>query len=199
MNFHLPELPYSMDYLEPVISAKTLEFHYLKHHQAYVNNLNKLTEGTDWTNDSLEELIRATEGGIFNNAAQVWNHTFYWQCMTKSGPGIKDPEFIKAIENSFVSIDSFKSQFLQAAITLFGSGWAWLIRDEEGKLNIMQGPNAWNPIRENSVPLLTCDVWEHAYYIDYQNRRPDYAESFWGLIDWKKVEDRFHANAHLLS
>lgn len=198
MNFKLPKLPYALDYLEPLISRRTLEFHYQKHHQSYVNNLNKLTEGNQWDHVSFEELIKGSEGGIYNNAAQVWNHAFYWECMSKDQEKIKDPDFIMAVEESFESIESFKNQFFQAAITLFGSGWAWLVKNEEGRLVIMQGPNAWNPIREEKTPLLTCDVWEHAYYLDYQNRRPDYLESFWGLVNWKKVEDRFHGGTHLL-
>lgn len=198
MNFQLPELPYAFDHLEPLISHETLEFHYTKHHQAYVNNLNKLTEGTDWVDVSFEELIRSTEGGIFNNAAQVWNHAFYWFSMSRNNYNIKDSEFKKAVEEAFGNIEGFKNNFMQAAITLFGSGWAWLVMNEEGKLSIMQGPNAWNPIREGAIPLLTCDVWEHAYYLDYKNRRPDYVESFWLLVDWKNVEERYHAKAHLL-
>jgi len=199
MRFHLPELPYGLDYLEPLISRKTVEFHYHKHHQAYVNNLNKLTDGTDWVNVSFEELMKAANGGIYNNAAQIWNHSFYWECMTRESHEISDPDFIMAIEESFESVESFQSQFIQAAVTLFGSGWAWLVKNQEGRLIIMQGPNAWNPILENHIPLLTCDVWEHAYYLDYQNRRPDYTESFLKLINWKRVEDRFHANSALLS
>lgn len=198
MNFKLPDLPYSRDFLEPVISAQTIDYHYGKHHKAYVDNLNKLTQGTDWKNASLEELIRTTEGGIFNNAAQVWNHAFYWHCMTMDSPGITSNDFKKALDDAFGSIESFKNHYIQAAVTLFGSGWAWLVLSPDGKLSIMQGPNAWNPIRENLIPLLTCDVWEHAYYLDYQNKRPDYTGSFWGLIDWKKVEARFHEKSHLL-
>jgi Fe-Mn family superoxide dismutase len=198
MNFLLPELPYPLDHLEPLISRETLDVHYNKHHQAYVNNLNKLTEGSDWKNKSFEELIRGTEGGIFNNASQVWNHAFYWYCMSKNNSRINDPDFKRAILEAFGSIKEFKDNFMQAAVTLFGSGWAWLVLNLEGKLSIMQGPNAWNPIREGCIPLLTCDVWEHAYYLDYKNRRPDYAESFWLLVDWKKVEERFHSRTHLL-
>ncbi len=198
MNFKLPELPYALDYLEPLISRRTLEFHYQQHHRSYVNNLNKLTEGNHWDHVSFEELIKGSEGGIYNNAAQVWNHAFYWECMSADKTEVKDPDFIMAIEESFENIDSFKNNFLQAAITLFGSGWAWLVKNDDGRLSIMQGPNAWNPLREEKIPLLTCDVWEHAYYLDYQNRRPEYIESFWQLVNWKKVEDRYHSGTHLL-
>ena len=175
-----------------------MEFHYARHHQAYVNNLNKLTEGTDWANVSFEELIKSTEGGIFNNASQVWNHAFFFYCMSGEPKEISDPSFLKAVEDNFGSIEGFKEQFMQAAVTLFGSGWVWLVINEVGNLNIMQGPNAWNPIREGLTPILTCDVWEHAYYLDYQNRRPDYLEAFWKLIDWQEVEKRYRAGSHLL-
>ena len=190
MSFQLPSLPYSMDALEPVISARTLEFHYLKHHQTYVNNLNKLTEGSDWSMKSLEELIRLTEGSIFNNAAQVWNHTFYWESLQSPKKSDPDGKLLSEILKNFGSLESFKEQFTQVSITIFGSGWAWFVKDPDGSLKIMQGPNAWNPIRENRKPLLTCDVWEHAYYLDYQNRRPDYVKAFWDLVNWKKVEER---------
>lgn len=198
MEFLLPELPYAFDHLEPLISSETLEIHYTKHHQTYINNLNKLTFGSDWKTKSFEELITSTEGGIFNNAAQVWNHAFYWYCMSRNNYQIKDQKFTQAVIDSFGSIEEMKNDFIQAAVTLFGSGWTWLVINSEGNLRIMQGPNAWNPIRENCIPLLVCDVWEHAYYLDYKNRRLDYAESFWQLVDWKKVEERFQAQSHLL-
>ncbi len=192
MSFQLSPLPFLMDALEPMISARTLEFHYLKHHQTYVNNLNKLTEGSDWAKKNLEELIRLTDGSIFNNAAQVWNHSFYWDSL--HSPKKSDPKgkLLQEIQKNFGSFESFKEQFSQVSITIFGSGWAWLVKGKEGSLKIMQGPNAWNPIRENLKPLLTCDVWEHAYYLDYQNRRPDYIKAFWELVNWEKVGERFN-------
>jgi Fe-Mn family superoxide dismutase len=190
MSFQLSPLPFKMDALEPVISSKTLEFHYLKHHQTYVTNLNKLTEGTEWADKSLEDIILRAEGGIFNNAAQVWNHSFYWESM--HSPAKSDPagELLSAIVKNFGSYDAFKEQFTLASLTLFGSGWAWLVKLHDGSLKILQGSNAWNPIRENMKPILTCDVWEHAYYIDYQNRRPDYVKSFFEVVNWVVVEKR---------
>jgi superoxide dismutase, Fe-Mn family len=190
MSFQLPPLPFPMNALEPAISSRTLEFHYQKHHQAYVNNLNKFTEGSDWVAKSLEDIINQAEGGIFNNAAQVWNHTFYWESL--HSPQKSEPKglVLKEIEKHFGSMDSFKEQFAQASITLFGSGWAWLVKLPDESLKILQGTNAWNPLRENMTPLLTCDVWEHAYYLDYQNRRPDYVKAFWDLVNWDKVEER---------
>ena len=190
MTHALPKLPYDEKALEPVISAKTLEFHYGKHHQAYVNNLNKLLPGSPFENASLEEIIRKAEGGIFNNGAQVWNHTFYWESLSPKGGGEPKGKLMEAIEDSFGSFDKFKEEFSQAAATLFGSGWAWLVKNEEGRLEIVKESNAGNPLRSGKTPLLTCDVWEHAYYLDYQNRRPDYIESFWKLVNWEKVESR---------
>lgn len=190
MSFQLSPLPFSMNELEPLISARTLEFHYLKHHQAYVNNLNKLTEGTDWAKKSLDEIVRLSEGGIFNNASQIWNHSFYWESLTSPKKSVLKPRLLHEIEKNFGSLESFKEQFSQASVTLFGSGWAWLVKVSDGPMKIKQGPNAWNPICENMTPLLTCDVWEHAYYLDYQNRRPDYVKSFWDLVNWEKVEER---------
>ena len=191
MPFTLAQLPYPMDALEPFISQRTLEFHYLKHHQTYVNNLNKLTEGSPLMEKSLEEIVMITEGGIFNNAAQVWNHTFYWESFIKEGKKISKGPLLDAINKSFGSYDEFMDKFIHASVTLFGSGWSWLVKDINNELNITQGVNAWNPLRDNKVPLLTCDVWEHAYYIDYQNRRPDYLKAFTEIIDWNKVEERF--------
>ncbi len=190
MNFTLPQLPFSVDALEPVISRRTIDFHYCKHHQAYVNNLNKLTEGSEWSKRSLEDLIRLTEGGIYNNAAQVWNHTFYWESLIPSELSTAGASLLEAINKSFGSMDLFKEQFVQASVTLFGSGWVWLVKGRNNGLKIMQGSNAWNPLREDYIPLLTCDVWEHAYYLDFQNRRPDYVEGFWKIINWEKVEER---------
>ncbi|MEE4176102.1 MAG: superoxide dismutase [Bacteroides sp.] len=190
MTHTLPKLPFDPHALEPVISAKTIEFHYGKHHQAYVNNLNKLIPGSPFAEASLEEIVRKAEGGIFNNGAQVWNHTFYWESLSPEGGGEPKGKLMEAIEDSFGSFEKFKEEFSQAAATLFGSGWAWLVKNGEGKLEIVKESNAGNPMRSGKAPLLTCDVWEHAYYLDYQNRRPDYIESFWKLVNWNKVESR---------
>jgi Fe-Mn family superoxide dismutase len=190
MAFELPPLPYPMDALEPHISKTTLEFHYGKHHQAYVNNLNKLVTGTEFDGASLEEIIKKASGGIFNNGAQVWNHTFYWHCLKPEGGGMPEGKLMDAIINDFGSFEEFREKFTQAAATLFGSGWAWLCADGHGKLQIIQESNAGNPMREGFTPLLTCDVWEHAYYLDKQNRRPDYIADFWQLVDWEAVAGR---------
>ncbi len=191
MSFELPALPYDPKALEPVISAKTIEFHYGKHHQAYVNNLNNLLPGSGFENASLEEIILKSSGPIFNNAAQVWNHTFYWNCLKPAGGGQPQGKLLEAIEKEFGSFQDFSAKFTQAAVSLFGSGWAWLVMNPEGKLQIIQEPNAGNPITKGMVPLLTFDVWEHAYYLDYQNRRPDHIAALWSLVDWKAVENRF--------
>ncbi|HKJ77953.1 MAG TPA: superoxide dismutase [Prolixibacteraceae bacterium] len=192
MAFELPKLPYEKDALEPYISAKTLEYHHGKHHQAYVNKVNGMIEGTEYENASLEEIIKKTDGGIFNNGAQVWNHTFYFE-QFKPEEHCEKPkdDLMKAIEGKFGSFDKFKEEFTEAATGLFGSGWAWLVKDENGELEIVQTSNAGNPIRINKTPLLTCDVWEHAYYLDKQNARPKYVEDFWKIVDWKVVWERF--------
>ena len=191
MAFELPTLPYAKNALEPYISEKTLEFHYGKHHQAYVNNVNNLIKGTAFENATLEEIIESAEGGIFNNGAQVWNHTFYF--MQFSPDGCKEPkdELKKAIEAKFGSVESFKEEFSKSAATLFGSGWAWLVANEAGELEIAQTGNAGNPMKDGKKPILTCDVWEHAYYLDKQNARPKYIEDFWKVIDWKVISERF--------
>ncbi|HPE99759.1 MAG TPA: superoxide dismutase [Bacteroidales bacterium] len=191
MKFELPPLPWAADALEPIISAKTIEFHYGKHHQAYVNNLNNLLPGSPFENAPLEQIVVEAEGGIFNNAAQVWNHTFYWNCLTPKGGGQPTGDLMDAIVRDFGSFEEFQKQFTQAAATLFGSGWAWLSADEDGKLIISQESNAGNPMRKGLEPLLTCDVWEHAYYLDKQNQRPDYIADFWKLVDWEAVSDRY--------
>lgn len=190
MAFELPPLPYEMDALEPCISRKTIEFHYGKHHQAYVNNLNKLIPGTEFEKATLEEIIKKADGGIFNNGAQVWNHTFYWNCLIPGGGGVPKGVLLDAIIGSFGSFDKFKDEFSSAAATLFGSGWAWLVKNAEGKLEIVKESNAGNPLRNGLIPLLTCDVWEHAYYLDKQNKRPDYISDFWNLVDWDAVASR---------
>lgn len=191
MAFKLPELPYAANALEPVISEKTISFHYGKHHQAYVNNVNNLIEGTEYENASLEEIIQKADGGIFNNGAQVWNHTFYF--MQFSPDGKKEPvgELKAAIDAKFGSFDAFKEAFSKAAATLFGSGWAWLVVNAANELEIVQTSNAGNPMRDEMKPLLTCDVWEHAYYLDKQNARPKYIEEFWTILDWEVISKRF--------
>lgn len=190
MTHELPQLHYANNALEPAISAKTIEFHHGKHHQAYVNNLNNLIKGTNFEDASLEQIICEAEGAVFNNAAQIWNHTFYFNSFAAKPQSEPTGNLLKLIETEFGSFSSFKEQFTKAASTLFGSGWAWLVLNKEGKLEIMQTANANNPLRNGFKPLLTCDVWEHAYYIDYQNRRPDYIAQFWNIIDWKIIEER---------
>lgn len=190
-QFKLPELPFAQDALEPHISKTTIEFHYGKHHQTYVDNLNKLIIGTEFENSNLEDIIMNASGGLFNNAAQVWNHTFYWNCLTPKSTLKPEGKLSEAIVAEFGSFEQLKEKFTNSAVTLFGSGWAWLVKNQEGKLEIIQTSNAENPMRQGKKPILVCDVWEHAYYLDKQNRRPAYLESFWQLVDWKKVEERY--------
>ena len=190
MSFILPELPYAHDALEPMINKRTIEFHYGKHHKTYVDKTNKLIEGTEFENATLVEIIRDAKGGIFNNGAQIWNHTFYFESLSPNGGGKPEQEMAKLIDGGFGSFEGFKEKFSASAATLFGSGWAWLVLDKDNKLEIIQESNAGNPIRDNKKPLLNCDVWEHAYYLDYQNKRPDYIEAFWKLVNWEQVEDR---------
>jgi Fe-Mn family superoxide dismutase len=187
MEHKLPELPYARDALAPHISAETIDYHYGKHHQTYVNNLNNLIPGTEYENSSLEDIIKKASGGIYNNAAQVWNHTTYWNCLSPKGGGEPAGELAEAINKAFGSFADFKEQFTKAAVTLFGSGWAWLVRNADGSLSIQATGNAGNPMQEGKSPLLTCDVWEHAYYIDYRNARPKYLEAFWSLVNWDYV------------
>src|SRR3990167_11434423 len=193
MTFELPPLPYALDALAPAISKETLEYHYGKHHQAYVTNLNKLVENTDYQNRSLEEIIKTSTGGIFNNAAQVWNHTFYWHCLSPQGGGKPTGALAAAIDEAFGSFDAFKEKFSQMAIATFGSGWGWLVKNAQGKLEIMATSNAGTPMMEDKTALLTCDVWEHAYYIDYRNLRAKYVEMFWSLVNWEFVDQNFKA------
>jgi Fe-Mn family superoxide dismutase len=190
MVHELPKLPFAMNALEPYISQRTLEFHYGKHHQAYVTNLNKLITGTDFENASLEDIIKKASGGIFNNGAQVWNHTFYWNCLKATGREEPGGRLADAINKNFSSFAGFKEKFSTAAATLFGSGWAWLVRRPDGSLEITQESNAGNPLRSGLTPLLTCDVWEHAYYLDKQNLRPGYIADFFKIIDWDAVAGR---------
>ncbi|HEK2015146.1 TPA: superoxide dismutase [Fe] [Proteus mirabilis] len=188
MSFELPKLPYALDALEPHISKETLEYHYGKHHQTYVTNLNNLVKGTDLENKSLEELIKTTEGGIFNNAAQVWNHTFYWNCLAPNAGGAPTGKIAEAINKAFGSFEEFKKQFNDAAAKNFGSGWTWLVKKADGSLAIVNTSNAATPVSGEDKPLLTVDVWEHAYYIDYRNARVKYLEEFWALVNWPFVE-----------
>ena len=191
MSFELPKLPYTMDALHPYLSMQTLEFHYGKHHQAYINNLNNLVPGTKFENASLEQIIREADGGIFNNGAQVWNHTFYFLSFSPEGAHEPQGKLSQAIDDQYGSFASFKEQFSKAAVTLFGSGWVWLVKKEDQSLEIVQESNAGNPLRKGFIPLLTCDVWEHAYYLDYQNKRPDYVQAYWNILDWKGISERF--------
>lgn len=183
----LPDLPFNKDALEPHISTETIEYHYGKHHASYVEKLNKQIEGTDFENASLEEIIKKASGNIFNNGAQVWNHTFYWNCLSPKGGGEPKGNLAKAIDRDFDNYDSFKDSFTQAASTNFGSGWTWLVKNQNGGLEIINTSNADNPMKNGMVPLLTCDIWEHAYYIDYRNKRPDYIAAFWELVNWDFV------------
>lgn len=182
----LPPLPYAMDALQPHMSRETLEYHYGKHHQAYVNNLNNLIEGTEFQDMGLEDIIKKSSGGIYNNAAQVWNHTFFWNCLSPSG-GQPTGELADKINQSFGSFEDFQKKFTQAAVTLFGSGWAWLVKKPDGGLAIEGMGNAGNPLTTANTALLTCDVWEHAYYIDYRNARPVFLEAFWKIVNWDQV------------
>lgn len=191
MSFELPKLPYPLDALEPHISKETLEYHYGKHHQTYVTNLNNLVKGTDLENKSLEEIIKSTDGGIFNNAAQVWNHTFYWNCLAPNAGGAPTGKISDVINSTFGSFDEFKKQFNDAAAKNFGSGWTWLVKKTDGSLAIVNTSNAATPISGDDKPLLTVDVWEHAYYIDYRNARVKYLEEFWALVNWAFVEANF--------
>ena len=187
MTFELPKLPYEPTALEPHISKETLEYHHGKHHQAYVNNLNNLIKGTEFESMSLEDIIRKSSGGIFNNAAQIWNHTFYFNGFKPKGGGEPKGALADAINSAFGSFHTFKEKFSQAAATQFGSGWAWLVKNGQGTLEIVATGNAGNPMTDGKKPLLTCDVWEHAYYIDYRNARPKYIENFWEIINWEFV------------
>jgi Fe-Mn family superoxide dismutase len=184
MAHTLPQLPYALDALAPTISKETLEFHYGKHHQTYVTNLNNLIPGTEFESASLEEIVKKSSGGVFNNAAQVWNHTFYWNSMSPNGGGEPTGKLADAINAKWGSVAAFKEAFNKSAAGNFGSGWTWLVKKPDGTLDIVNTSNAATPLTTADHPLLTCDVWEHAYYIDYHNARPKYLESFWGLVNW---------------
>ncbi len=191
MKHQLPNLPFAKDALEPHISAETLDFHHGKHHQAYVNNLNNLIPGTEFEEMSLEDIIKNSSGGIFNNAAQVWNHTFYWNCLSPNGGGEPKGELAEAINSTFGSFEKFKDAFSKSAVTNFGSGWTWLVKKQDGGLKIVNTGNAGTPMTDGLTALLTIDVWEHAYYVDYRNARPNYVNAFWKLVNWNIVRKNY--------
>lgn len=193
MAFELPALPYAQDALEPHISSETLEFHYGKHHKSYVDKLNGMVDGTEQAGLSLEALVRNSEGGVFNNAAQVWNHSFYWNCLSPNGGGEASGAIAESINAAFGSFAEFKEQFTASATSNFGSGWTWLVKNADGSVAIVNTSNAATPLTDSSVtPLLTVDVWEHAYYIDYRNARGKYMEAFWALVNWDFVNANFN-------
>lgn len=193
MAFELPALPYAKDALVPYLSVETLEFHHGKHHQTYVTNLNNLITGTEFEGLSLEEIVKKSSGGIFNNAAQIWNHTFYWNSLSPNGGGQPTGALADAIDAKFGSFAAFQDEFAKCAITTFGSGWAWLVKNADGSLALVSTSNAGCPLTTDQKPLLTCDVWEHAYYIDYRNARPKYLEAFWALVNWEFASANFAA------
>ena len=191
MEHKLPELPYALDALAPHISKETLEFHYGKHHQTYITNLNGLIKGTEFENLSLEEIVKKSSGGMFNNAAQVWNHTFYWMGLSPKGGGAPTGALAAAIDAKWGSFAKFKEEFAKVAIGTFGSGWGWLVKKADGSLDLASTTGAGTPLTGADKPLLTCDVWEHAYYVDYRNLRPKYVEAFWNLVNWEFVAKNF--------
>ena len=191
MKFEMPQLPYASDALEPTISKATIDLHYGKHLLAYVNNLNNLVSKTEFENATLEEICQKAEGPIFNNGAQIWNHTFYFNTFSPKGGGSPIGNLAEAINNTFGDFESFKKEFNAASIGIFGSGWTWLSKDKNNNLVITKESNAGNPLKSGLTPILTFDVWEHAYYVDYQNRRADYINALWNIIDWKIVSERF--------
>ena len=187
MAIELPALPYDRTALEPHISGETIDFHYGKHHKTYVDNLNKMIEGTEFASMPLEEIIRKSQGGMFNNAAQIWNHTFYWNCLSPKGGGEPSGKLGDAINKAFGSFEKFKEEFTKVSVGTFGSGWGWLVQRPDGSLALVSTSNAATPLTGEDTALLTCDVWEHAYYIDYRNARPKYLEAFWNLVNWDFV------------
>lgn len=191
MEHALPALPYALDGLQPHISKETLEFHYGKHHQTYVTNLNNLIKGTEFENASLEEIVKKSSGGVFNNAAQIWNHTFYWNSLSPKGGGVPSGALALAIDKKWGSFDAFKEAFTKSAVGNFGSSWTWLVKKSDGSLDIVNTSNAATPVTTADCPLITCDLWEHAYYIDYRNRRPDYLGAFWSLANWDFASKNF--------
>ncbi len=193
MKHELPDLPYAKNALEPHISQETLEYHHGKHHNAYVTKLNEMIPGTEFENLPLEDIIRKASGGLFNQAAQIWNHTFYWNSLSPSGGGDPSGELAEAINRDFGSVDAFRKEFTDKTIANFGSGWGWLVKNKaDGRLSIVQTDDADTPLTDDTViPLLTCDIWEHAYYIDYRNARPKYMEAFWNLVNWEFAARNF--------
>ncbi|MDE6306639.1 MAG: superoxide dismutase [Muribaculaceae bacterium] len=191
MKYTQPTLPYAPDALAPAISEETVNFHYGKHEKAYIDNLNKLIEGTEFEDEELEDIIRNSSGVLFNNASQAWNHIFYFFSFSPDGGGEPDGELGHAIKEQFGSFDKFKEAFVDAGAKIFGSGWVWLSKDEKGQLFITQESNAGNPMTKGLTPILTFDVWEHAYYLDYQNRRADALNQLWSIVDWAVVESRY--------
>ena len=187
MKFELPELPFPKDSMKGIISEETFDYHHGKHHAAYVNNLNNLVPGTEFENMTLEDVIKKSSGGIFNNSAQIWNHTFFWDSISPNGGGVPIGKVADEINKAFGSFEDFKTKFSQAAASLFGAGWAWLAQNKDGSLEILQLSNAGTPLTLDKKPLLTLDVWEHAYYIDYRNARPKFIEMFWDIVNWDNV------------
>ncbi len=191
MAFELPALPYSKDALLPHMSPETLDYHHGKHHKTYVDNLNKLVPGTEFENQPLEAIIKKATGPVFNNAAQIWNHTFFWNCLAPKAGGEPTSDLAAAITRDFGSFAAFKEKFTDASVKQFGSGWGWLVKNKSGKLEVLSTSNAGCPLTDGHTPILTCDVWEHAYYIDYRNRRPDFLGAFWNLTNWKFAAENF--------
>lgn len=191
MTHTLPALPYAIDALAPHISKETLEYHHGKHHQSYVTNLNNLVPGTDFESAPLEDIVKKSSGGIFNNAAQVWNHTFYWNSLSPNGGGEPNGSLAEAITAKWGSVQAFKEAFNKSATGNFGAGWTWLVKKSDGSVDIVNTSNAATPLTTADTPLLTCDVWEHAYYVDYRNARPKYLETYWKLVNWSFAEKNF--------
>ncbi|WP_020652550.1 superoxide dismutase [Massilia niastensis] len=191
MEHTLPPLPYAKDALQPHISAETLEYHHGKHHQTYVTNLNNMIKGTEYENMALEEIIKKSSGGVFNNSAQVWNHTFFWSCMTPNGGGAPTGKVADAINAKWGSFDKFKEEFNKSALGNFGSGWTWLVQKPDGSVDIVNTSNAGTPLTTADKALLTADVWEHAYYIDYRNARAKFLEAFWNVANWEFANQNF--------
>ena len=189
MKFQLPPLAYAHNALEPYVSAETLKYHHDVHHKNYVTKLNELVKGTQWESASLEDIVRNSSGEIFNNAGQVWNHSFYWKCLSPQGGGVPEGRIGREIVSEFDTFDAFQRQFAHAAESRFGSGWVWLVCNGDGKLEVMSTGNAETPLTAGLRPLLTCDVWEHAYYIDYRNSRKNYLEAFWNILNWNFAEE----------
>jgi Fe-Mn family superoxide dismutase len=191
MEHQLPPLPFAKNALAPHMSEETLEFHYGKHHQTYVTNLNNLIKGTEYENLTLEEIVKKSSGGVFNNSAQVWNHTFFWNSLKPQGGGQPTGALAEAINKKWGSLDKFKEEFTKTAVGTFGSGWAWLVKKPDGSLDLVSTSNAATPLTTDAKPLLTIDVWEHAYYIDYRNARPKFVEAYWNIVNWDFAAKNF--------